>query len=119
VAVAEQNRVVLPVPPQQGCPTPPQVSQEPLAEQLVPVVPQEAPGLAQTKVVELVRTQHPLAHWLFAQQGPPGSPHFWQIEVLKEGVPEQDVSASLQKGVVRQQLCPTFPHSQLPARQMA
>ena len=120
VAGAEQKRLMLEVVPQQGCPGPPQVPQEPPAPQAVPAtVPQAAAAVTHWKVELLVRTQQPPdSQVLLGQQAPPGTPHLVQMAPVVPGVVEHRLVASAQEGEVRQQGSPVLPHAQLPARQM-
>jgi hypothetical protein len=66
-------------PPQQLCPLPPQPEQRPAMQvppPAVPAGPQAAPPGTQT----LLKQQPPFEQlFVPGQQGPPGSPHFWQM----------------------------------------
>jgi hypothetical protein len=83
---------------QHGWPEPPQVPHVPPVPQLLPAtVPQVAPLVTHWNVELPVRTQQPPdSQVLFAQHGPPGTPHFVQVAPAAPGEPEHRDVASAQ-----------------------
>jgi hypothetical protein len=97
---------------QQGWFLPPQAPQPPLAAQ-VPAPAQDCPLCTQAVALLPVRTQQPEAQRLPGQQGPPASPHFWQV--LPAGPVTQTAPASVQAGDDEQHALPSLPQTHWPA----